>query len=89
MAAASQSSRTFSPTVRFLAALSAVMLLFNTWQWSHSTPVQVAYGCMGALAFGSFAFFGTNHGWRRYLMLVLLAAFVALGAWRLVVSFSV
>lgn len=89
MAAPSERIRTFSPMMRLLIASTAAMLLFNTWRWSHSTPVQIAYGCTGALAFGSFAVFGTNRGWRRYVILLLLAAFVALSVWRLAVSVSV
>jgi hypothetical protein len=79
MSTDTQNSPRLSPKLRTLWALSAILLLFNTWQWSHSNRLQWAFGLTGALACGLLAFFGDKPGWSRRVTVVLLAACAMLG----------
>jgi len=83
MSANAQNGPRLSRPARILCALVAVLVFLSLWWWSHGSQIRIAYGVVGALAWGSLGYYGARPGWSRYLTAVLLVAFLALALGRL------
>ena len=69
----------YSPKLRILCGLGAILFLLDTWRWPHGTHLQWAFGLTGALAFGLLALSGDKPGWTRRVTVALLVTCAMLG----------